>query len=280
MRNFAFLSIAFALANLVSGSDARANDSSALLETGGIVLTTSPDVTMESEELWISRVRVRVSYVFRNTGTREIRTRVAFPVPPIPVCAEEGMGECEGDMQIQAGPNPMGFKLWVDDKPTRFETEEKTQMGKNGVGTKEITHHWDQIFPIQQPVRIAHEYVPVAGGFFTGDSEPFKRRMADEYCVGPKLQELLNAERYVWAVHYILKTGANWKGPIKNFKLTISKESPGDKVSVCLPDTRRTSATTFEVKRKDFLPDKDLKILFITAAELANKPLQRLSARR
>jgi uncharacterized protein DUF4424 len=260
----------------------RANDSSALLEAGGIVLTTSSDVTMESEDLTIGRTRVRVSYVFRNTGTKEVRTRVAFPVPPIPVCAEEDMGECDGDIQISKGPNPMGFKLWVDGKASPFETEEKTSMGKGGVGTKTITHHWEQTFPAQKLVTIAHEYTPVAGGFFTGSDDAFKGEMAERYCVGPKLMDaIVTSQQFIWAVHYILKTGANWKGPIGKFKLTIVKETPRDKVSVCLPDTRRVSPTTFEVTRSDFVPDKDLKILFIPAVEPANKALQRTgSARR
>jgi hypothetical protein len=259
----------------------RANDSSALLEAGGIVLTTSPDVTMESEDLMIGRRRVRVSYVFRNTGTKEVRTRVAFPVPPIPVCAEAGMGECEGDIQLSNGPNPMGFKLWVDGKPASFQTEEKTTMGMGGVGAKKITHHWEQLFPPQRAVAIVHEYTPVAGGFFTGSDDGFKRQMAEKYCVGPKLQDALaTPQQFIWAVHYILKTGANWKGPIGKFKLTIVKETPGDKVSVCLPDTRRVSPTTFEVTRSDFMPDKDLKILFIPAVEPANKALQRTSSAR
>jgi hypothetical protein len=64
-------------------------------------------------------------------------------------------------------------------------------------------------------------------------------------------------------VHYILTTGANWKGPIGTFKLTIAKNSPKDKVSVCLPDTRKTSPLTFEVVRHDFVPTQDLKVLFI-----------------
>lgn len=74
-------------------------------------------------------------------------------------------------------------------------------------------------------------------------------------------------EHYARTVHYILTTGANWKGPIKSFKLTIAKESPNDKVSVCLPDTRKATPTTFEVVRKDFLPTQDLKILFIPSTQ-------------
>lgn len=69
---------AMCIAAAVFPAVVHANDSSALLEAGGIVLTTSADVTMESEDLTIGRTRVRVSYVFRNTGTKEVRTRVGF----------------------------------------------------------------------------------------------------------------------------------------------------------------------------------------------------------
>ena len=76
---------------------------------------------------------------------------------------------------------------------------------------------------------------------------------------------LSNGSTSYWTVHYILTTGANWKGPIKNFKLTIAKHVPADKVSVCIPDTRKVSPTTFEVVRHDFVPKEDLNILFIPA---------------
>jgi len=239
----------------------HANDSSALLEAGGIVLTTSADVTMESEDLTIGQSRVRVSYVFRNKGTAEVRSRVAFPVPPYPEVADY-------DIQIDRNSrNPMGFKLWVDGKPTAFETEQKTKVGKDGVREKKVTHHWMQVFPPQRAVEIVHEYIPVAGGFFSHSGVDFREEMARTYCVGPKLMAALErSERWLRTVHYILTTGANWKGPIGSFKLTIVKEAPGDKVSVCLPDTQRVSATAFEVTRTNFVPDKDLKLLFIPAA--------------
>lgn len=248
---------------------------------GGIVLTKSADVSMGSEELTISRTHVRVSYLFRNTSGQDVRTRVAFPVPLIPVCVEEGMGECEGDMQISRGRNPMQFRLWVEGIPTPFDTEEKTTIGKEGVGSKAITHHWQQVFPAKRTVAITHEYTSVAGGFFTHDDADFNRELADTYCVDPTLQRVLaRTENFVWSVHYILRTGANWKGPIGKFKLTILKETPGDKVSVCLPDKRRVSPTAFEVTRTAFVPDRDFKILFIPAAEPVNKALQRTGSAR
>ena len=253
------------LGTSVAGAIARANDSSALLEAGGLVFTISKDVSMESEELWIGRELVRVSYVFKNTGPANVKTEVAFPVPGLPVCDEDNESECESDMQVRAGGNPMMFKVSVDGRPTDFKTDKKTEMN-GGVGKILYTHHWEQIFPKDKPVRISHEYVPIAGGFFTNTTRAFEKAMSETYCVGPKLiKELEGREQYVRTVHYILTTGANWKGPIKFFKLTIAKESPKDKVSVCLPDTRRVSATTFEVVRENFVPAQDLKILFIPA---------------
>lgn len=261
------LSLTLLLTGVLASPRAHANDSSALLEAGGIVFTVSKDVSMESEALWISRRLVRVAYVFKNTGPADVKTTVAFPVPGLPRCEDENDGECDGDIQIQAGDNPMAFKVRVDGREVAFKTKQKTKMSK-GVGTIWYTHHWEQVFPKDKPVRIEHEYVPIAGGFFTSSESEFEKEMSDTYCVGPKLFKALSKQQhYVWAVHYILTTGANWKGPIKSFKLTIAKESPDDKVSVCLPDTRRTSPTTFEVVRENFTPTQDLKLLFINAKQ-------------
>jgi hypothetical protein len=254
---------------------AAANDSSALLEAGGIVLTKSDDVVMESEDLSISRELVRVSYQFRNTGKADVQTRVAFPLPGLPQCDDDHEGDCEGDMQVRGKPpNWILFKLTVDGKRRPFQTERKLDM-KDGVGKLWITHHWEQDFPKDRPVAVQHEYVPVAGGFFTRPGDPaWAREMAEKYCVGPKLIEAMKragGEQFVWAVHYTLKTGANWKGPIRRFKLTIVKDAPADKVSVCLPDTRKVSPRNFEVTRQDFVPTDDLRVLFIPGEQLKPK---------
>ena len=76
----AVLSLTLLLTLVLASPRAHANDSSALLEAGGIVFTVSKDVSMESEALWISRKLVRVAYVFKNTGPADVKTTVAFPV--------------------------------------------------------------------------------------------------------------------------------------------------------------------------------------------------------
>jgi hypothetical protein len=247
-----------ALVLLLAAGGARANDSTALLEAGGIVLTTSKDVVMQSEELHIARDKVKVAYVFRNTGREDVRTRVAFPVP-------EWDDEDEADLLLdRRSDNPMGFALTVDGEPRKFETEVRRTDGK-----VKVTHHWEQVFPTDRSVAVTHAYAPAAGSFFfAGDDvdADLEAELVGRYCVGPKLLAEIRAKpRFLWAVHYVLKTGANWKGPIGRFTLTIDKGNPKDKVSVCIAATRRATPTTFEVKRTDWTPTDDLRILFVPA---------------
>lgn len=233
---------------------AAANDSYALRAAGGIVLTRSADVVMESEELWVSSSEIKVAYVFRNTSGADLKARVAFPVP-------EFEAEPDGDIQLDvASKNPMKFVLRVDGKPRPFETEIKRKRGMI-----KVTHHWEQVFPADRPLAVEHEYVPVTGSFMT-DGEPnadLEEEMRIKYCVGPGLLAAVRRPNVISEVHYILTTGANWKGPIRKFKLTIAKDRPQDKVSTCIPDTRRTSPTTFVVERTNFTPTQDLRLLFI-----------------
>jgi hypothetical protein len=237
---------------------AQANDSTAVMGAGGIELTVSKDVVMESEDLRISERLVQVRYQFRNTGPVEVKTKVAFPVPAIPLCEDD----CAGDLPIGDGPNPMDFKLKVDGKSVAFKTARK-QTGKGDNRELLITHYWEQIFPKDRPVAIEHEYRPAAGGSFLGPGIDFKQE-SKEYCLGEKLlRNLARSERVYREIHYILTTGANWKGPIGHFKLTLLKTSPRDVISTCISDTRRVSDTAFEVVRENFTPTEDLKILFV-----------------
>jgi len=79
------------------------------------------------------------------------------------------------------------------------------------------------------------------------------------------LAALTKNSAYLQTVHYILKSGANWKGPIQKFKLTLVKRTPKDKISLCMPDTEKASPTTFVVERTDFTPTEDLQVLFVPA---------------
>ena len=57
--------------------------------------------------------------------------------------------------------------------------------------------------------------------------------------------------------------GANWAGPIKNFKLSIDPGGSDRLVSLCAAGLKAVSPNSLEFTAADFKPDADLKILFI-----------------
>ncbi|HET7502027.1 MAG TPA: DUF4424 family protein, partial [Kofleriaceae bacterium] len=68
-------------------------------------------------------------------------------------------------------------------------------------------------------------------------------------------------------LNYILKTARNWSGPIGDFHLTIDKGDARNVLSVCADGLKKTAATRFELRKKDFVPEKDLSVLFVTSRD-------------
>jgi len=64
-------------------------------------------------------------------------------------------------------------------------------------------------------------------------------------------------------ISYVLKTGANWAGPIKNFHLVVDKGQPDRIVSFCGDGVKKISATAFEIRASDFTPMRDLNIIIV-----------------
>jgi Domain of unknown function (DUF4424) len=110
---------------------ALADDSSAALAAGGLVLTKQADIRMASEDLFISPKQVRVRYAFVNDGKSDVDTIVAFPLPDIDV--ERFYFEPLGTT-LQATPNFMGFALTVDGKPVKPQVEERAFYKGRDVG--------------------------------------------------------------------------------------------------------------------------------------------------
>jgi hypothetical protein len=134
----------------------------------------------------------------------------------------------------------------------------------------------DQTFPAGKDVVVEHEYRPVIGGTVAVVlNSPYIRqeeraRYQSEYCAGPKFRKAAKRYKYDaaqerWA-SYILKTGANWAGPIEDFKLTVDKGSPNNLVSFCGTGVKKISPTRFELRAKNFEPKRDLNFLFVIPA--------------
>jgi hypothetical protein len=134
------------------------------------------------------------------------------------------------------------------------------------------TYHWTQVFPAQQETRITHRYKPVLGG--SAHNASFDIDMK-EWCTDDafaravkKLPATAHSSEVVtrW-LEYVLKTGANWAGPITNFRLEIDKAG-ADLVSFCpIPGLKlERRGRNFVGEAKQYTPTADLKLLFFFRA--------------
>lgn len=141
----------------------------------------------------------------------------------------------------------------------------------------------EQTFPAGKPVIVEHTYRPSVGAstdtILRKDLRQNKamareiERYRKEYCVSDEF--LREFDRIASAaprnsarvqerrISYILKTGANWAGPIKNFHLSIDKGGNDRLVSYCPGKLAAPSASALDVKAVGFTPERDIKLLFV-----------------
>ncbi|CAN7483788.1 DUF4424 domain-containing protein [Mesorhizobium sp. LjRoot246] len=104
----------------LSAGSACANDSVAELGTGGLILSRSDAVAMQSEDLFISPEKVTVDYVFHNNTDRDVDAIVAFPMPDISGNPEEipAIPENQSD-------NFLGFEVTINGVAAKPQLEQK-----------------------------------------------------------------------------------------------------------------------------------------------------------
>ena len=103
---------------------AAANDSTAVLGAGGLQLATTDEVTMTSEDLYISPDEVRVDYVFTNNSDRDIESIVAFPMPDVESYVESDVGVAD-----RQSDNFMDFHVEQDGAPITPELQQRVIAG-------------------------------------------------------------------------------------------------------------------------------------------------------
>jgi Domain of unknown function (DUF4424) len=312
---------------------AKANDSTAELAVGGLVLTKSNEISLDKEELFVSRDEVRVDYLFTNTSDKDIETLVAFPLP-------DQVHDEEGDGYFRDLKGDLNFATTVDGQPVTYDVVEQAlsqgaditarikglgllvnplsddegfgklaealpeaerkklideglltaQEYDAGEGPK-LRHQaaWDyrltvtrkQVFPAGKTIAVSHRYRPLAGGSVGGNfdevnrKEDWAKQHMARFCVDKtwlaafdKKRRLLKgrekAQFYseVWLA-YVLTSGANWKGPIKDFRLVVDKGKASSLVSFCGEGVKKISATQFEMRKTNFEPKEDLNVLIL-----------------
>lgn len=115
-----------ALTALLWAGTALANDSTAELAAGGLVLKKTDSIEMRSEDLFISQKEVVVRYRFQNTSAAPVSTVVAFPMPDI---GGEGFFESDNGLPSDDATNLLQFHTLVDGKPVKAQVEQKAFVG-------------------------------------------------------------------------------------------------------------------------------------------------------
>lgn len=253
------------LAGLCFSLPVQANDSTAAMGTGGLVFTQSEHIVMAEEDLFVSQKKVRVQYRFTNTSSRDITTRVAFPLPDLPIGADGSPLDYQDESELPKDLNILKFSVVVNGKAQPFKTEHKKRQ-EDGITLHTLTHHWQQTFPAGKTISVSHEYVPALGGSV---GYGMQGEETGRYCIDPELQRWVDKKiKDHWEIptttlHYILTTGANWKGPIGKFRLTLKKSDPKEKLSFCGTGVKKIDDRTFVMEKTNFVPKQDLHVIYL-----------------
>jgi len=326
--------VAFALLLAAMAMPARANDSSAELATGGLVLVRNDNIEMRAEDLFISSAEIRVNYRFYNKAANDVTVLVAFPMPEVRIEHQDQNIALPTEDPI----NLLGFVTRVNGQTVAMQVEQRVFAGgvdhtaflrglgvplaphlettnkaldrlpRNQrdelvrVGLAEIeeadfgkgiekhlsarwglqtTFYWQQTFPAQKETMIEHRYKPSVGGtVITPLGTDFARDMPEyaemlqKFCIERDVLNALDRARRAARnravapygeerIEYILKTGANWSGPIKDFRLVVDKGKPDNLISFCGDGVKKIGPTQFEMRKKDFTPDSNFAVLIL-----------------
>lgn len=150
-----------------------------------------------------------------------------------------------------------------------------------------------QTFPPGVPITVEHSYTPMQGGSVGGGLDRGARESTfgpdsdyvNRYCVNEAFLRGYDRKRYRadgsvndlvfplenW-IGYTLSPGANWRGPIGRFRLTVDKGYPDRLVSLCMDGLKKVSPTRFEVIKTNYEPTRDLDVLFVALVPAEGGP--------
>jgi hypothetical protein len=282
---------------------ASANDSSYGDDNGTITLKYQPDISMDKEFLYISEKLIRVEYIFKNTSSKDLQIPVAFPMPPLYFGSSDHTGIKDFKLWVNGELKKTERKLVVllDGKIDISEKMAKSRWSVNDVeafvesgeiprGKKPLPAEWldkygqprftmsyyfvwQQSFPANQSISIQHSYEPSISTGIPQPADFINKHYAKDTCLDASAKTAIKRRESEYGVEwanlrYILTTGNNWQGPIKDFHLVIKKEKSTDVLSLCLEgELKKTDALTFEFRQTNFKPQHDLNLLFVRRFE-------------
>ncbi len=155
--------------------------------------------------------------------------------------------------------------------------------------TLRTTFHWQQTFPAQKETVIEHRYKPSVGQSVMtaltsplSKDEPWIQNYMTKYCIEKDIMDRLDRARRAAKsdgsppfgeerIDYILKTGANWSGPIREFRLVVDKGDAKNLVSFCGDGVKKIGATQFEMRKTNFTPQGNFSVLILKPLPVTNR---------
>ena len=139
-----------------------------------------------------------------------------------------------------------------------------------------VTFHWEQVFPAGQTIQISHRYKPVVGGTRTSFADALDEwgHFFVPWCpdqafadAAKALPSDTNGLVRLSELDYILTTGANWAGPIGQFRLEINKAG-ADLLSLCpIPGLKlQRRGQSFVAEAAQYRPSSDIKLMYLYRA--------------
>jgi len=136
--------------------------------------------------------------------------------------------------------------------------------------TLKTTFYWEQRFPSRRELVVEHRYKPSVGSTVdlpTSDlADVLNGPLYSKYCIEKSFLNDLSKEHDQFGqmrIDYILTTGANWSGPIRQFRVLVDKGAPDSLVSFCGQNVRKIAPTQFEMKVNNFIPRSNLSVLIL-----------------
>lgn len=171
-----------------------------------------------------------------------------------------------------------------------YDGGEGMQRDTSALWTMSSVYWWRTTFPAHSRIKVAHTYKPSVGGTvattYLDENNEGKGERYEEYvkrfCIDDAMVKIARQSNEAMAsgkpyfmenwISYVLKTGANWGGTIKKFKLTVDKGRPENYVSFCGTGVKKVGPTSFEMTAEDFFPEKDLDILLLAKVDNTLQP--------
>jgi hypothetical protein len=178
-----------------SAAPSQADDSTATLGAGGLVLEKTDKIALVSEELYLSPAAVKVSYRFRNLMNADVETIVAFPMPDI-----TGSVDMTVAIPDPAKDNFLRFVTRVDGKPVDSEVEQRAFLTAPGKPDVEIT---DRLKSLGVPLMPTME---AAGAALSALSEPQRKALADAEIAYPQEVDLGKDAHVEWVPLWTLRS--------------------------------------------------------------------------